>query len=110
MIIDERLSLYVCRVYARDLQTKPLKDIQPQICQSMDSLLGELNTQEESQINCNRSVYNKRKDRSRFNYKQDERNFKQDERNSSHRSTGKVSGKVSQALEVCVEEEPDDGW
>ena len=49
-LIDERLPLYVSRVYAHDLQSKSLKDIQLQICHSMDSLLAELNSQEECQI------------------------------------------------------------
>ena len=56
VLIDKRLPLYVCRVYAHDLQTRSLKDIQPQICQSMDSLLGELNTQEDSQAEAVRTI------------------------------------------------------
>ena len=46
-LIDVRLPAYVGRVFAQELQTKSLKDIQPQMCMSMDSLLAELNTQEE---------------------------------------------------------------
>ena len=38
MLMDERLPAYICRVYAHDLQTKSLKEIQPQIVESMDSL------------------------------------------------------------------------
>ena len=33
------------------MQTRSLKDIQPQICQAMDSLLAELNSQEDIQVN-----------------------------------------------------------
>ena len=46
-LIDARLPAYVGRVFAQELQTKSLKDIQPQMCMSMDSLLAELNSQEE---------------------------------------------------------------
>ena len=51
VLIDERLPAYICRVYAHDLQTRSLKDVQPQICQAMDSLLAELNAQEDIQVN-----------------------------------------------------------
>ena len=54
-LIDERLPAYISRIYAHDLQTRSLKDVQPQICQSLDSLLAELNTQDDSQVNFNRS-------------------------------------------------------
>ena len=37
--IDERLPAFVGRIYAHDLQSKSLKDIQPQLAASMDSLL-----------------------------------------------------------------------
>ena len=51
VLIDDRLPAYVSRVYAHDLQSRSLKDVQPQICQAMDSLLAELNAQEEIQVN-----------------------------------------------------------
>ena len=44
MLIDERLPAYVARVYAHDLQSKSLKDMQPIICQNMESLLVEVDT------------------------------------------------------------------
>ena len=50
-LIDTRLPGHVMRVYAHDLQTKSLKDIQPQLCDAMDSLLAELNAQEDVQLN-----------------------------------------------------------
>ena len=53
--IDQRLPSYVARTYAHDLQSKSLRDIQPQICQSMDSLLAELNAQEDVQVNYSNS-------------------------------------------------------
>jgi len=56
-LIDERLASYVARVFAHDLQTKSLKDIQPQICSAMDSLLQEINTQEEIQVQYSKSSY-----------------------------------------------------
>ena len=57
--IDSRLPMYVSRVYAHDLMTKSLKDLQPQICQNLDSLLMELSTQEEIKINYSRLRNNK---------------------------------------------------
>ena len=51
VLIDERLPAYVSRVYGHDLQSRSLKDVQPQICQAMESLLAELNAQEDSQVN-----------------------------------------------------------
>ena len=57
--IDNRLPMYVSRVYAHDLSTRSLKDLQPQICQNMDSLLMELSTQEEIQVNYSRVRNNK---------------------------------------------------
>ena len=43
-LIDERLPAYISRIYANDLQRKTIKEIQPQICDAMDSLLTEMNT------------------------------------------------------------------
>ena len=54
-LIDVRLPDYVSRVYANDLQSKSLKDIQPQIVDNMESLLAEINTHEDIQINYSRS-------------------------------------------------------
>ena len=59
-LIDERLPAYVSRVYAHDLQTRSLKDIQPQICSAMDSLLLELNAQEDIQVQFSESSYRQR--------------------------------------------------
>ena len=59
-LIDERLLAYVSRVYAHDLQTRSLKDIQPQICSAMDSLLLELNAQEDIQVQFSKSSYRQR--------------------------------------------------
>ena len=53
--IDERLPSFVGRVYAHDLQSKSLKDIQPQLAASMDSLLADLAVQDEVKINFSRS-------------------------------------------------------
>jgi hypothetical protein len=49
-LIDARLPAYISRVYAHDLQTQSLKDIQPQLSDSMDSLLQDLATQEEISV------------------------------------------------------------
>ena len=48
--IDERLPMYVARVYAHDLQRTSLKDLQPIISQNMHSLLAELATQEDIKL------------------------------------------------------------
>ena len=58
-LIDSRLPAYVARVYAHDLTSKSLKDLQPQICQNMESLLMELATQEDIKINYSRSRNNR---------------------------------------------------
>ena len=50
-LIDKRLPAYVSRIYAHDLQSKSLKDVQPHICQALDSLLAELDAQEDIQVN-----------------------------------------------------------
>ena len=62
-LIDVRLPAYVARVYAHDLQTKSLKDIQPQLAENMDSLLSELEAQEDIQINYSRSSYHQQRGR-----------------------------------------------
>ena len=59
-LIDERLPAYVSRIYAHDLQTKSLKDIQPQICSAMDSLLLELNAQKDIQVQYSKSSFRQR--------------------------------------------------
>ena len=45
-LIDNRLPAYASRIYAHDLAARSLKDLQPQICDAMDSLLTGLNSQE----------------------------------------------------------------
>ena len=57
LLIDDRLPAYVSRVYAHDLQTKSLKEIQPQICEAKDSLLLEISAQEDIQVQYSRSSY-----------------------------------------------------
>ena len=41
-LIDERLPMLVARTFATDLETRSLKDLQPQIASAMDSLLEQL--------------------------------------------------------------------
>ena len=43
--------MYISRVYAHDLQTKSLKEIQPQLTEAMDSLLHDLAVQDDISIN-----------------------------------------------------------
>ena len=55
----------MARVYAHDLTAKTLKDIQPHLSLSMDSLLAELNAQTDIQVHYTRSSYEKRRPSSR---------------------------------------------
>ena len=48
-LIDSRLPMLVARTFATDLQTRTLKDLQPQIANAMDSLLEQLRS-EDTQI------------------------------------------------------------
>ena len=64
-LIDERLPNYIARIYAHELSTKSLKDIQPQLSQSMDSILAELAAQNEIQVHFTRSSRNNRRQPSR---------------------------------------------
>ena len=54
-LIDVRLPAYISRVYAHDLSSRTLKDIQPQICESMDSILADMAAQDDININYSRS-------------------------------------------------------
>ena len=60
-LIDERLPSYVARTYAHELTQKSLKDIQPQLSQSMDALLAELAAHSEIQVHYSRSSYHQRR-------------------------------------------------
>ena len=53
--IDERLPSHVQRVYAHELSIKTLKDLQPQLCRSMDALLVDIEQKEDIQVNYTRS-------------------------------------------------------
>ena len=48
--IDPRLPEYISRVYAKDLQSHTIKDLQPQISMNMQSILDDLNTQEDIKV------------------------------------------------------------
>ena len=54
-LIDIRLPAYVARVYAHDLQTKSLKDIQPHLCEAMDSLLVDMSVQDDASVSYSRA-------------------------------------------------------
>ena len=54
-LVDHRLPAHVSKVYAHDLQGNSVKDLQPQICDAMDSLLAEINTQEDISVNYSRT-------------------------------------------------------
>ena len=53
--IDERLPMYIVRVYSHELQKMTLKDLQPTLSQNMDSLLIELAAQEDIKLNYSNS-------------------------------------------------------
>ena len=59
-LIDIRLPAYVARAYAHDLQTKSLKDIQPQLCDAMDSLLVEMSAQDDISVSYSRATNQQR--------------------------------------------------
>ena len=63
-LVDQRLPAHVSRVYAHDLQRSSLKDLQPQICDAMDSLLAEINTQEDINVNYSRTFSGSRRSNS----------------------------------------------
>ena len=73
--IDERLPAFVGRIYAHDLQSKSLKDIQPQLAASMDSLLTDLAVQDEVKVNYTRTRHPSQHGSSRFN-NHNKNNFK----------------------------------
>ena len=54
-LIDVRLPAYVSRIYANHLKSRSLKDMQPEICEAMDSLLAEIASHDDVQINYARS-------------------------------------------------------
>ena len=55
LLIDPRLPAFFQRVFSNELQTKSLKEIQPILSQSMDSLLSQLSTQDDIQVHYARS-------------------------------------------------------
>ena len=67
-LIDERLPLYVARVYSHDLQTKSIKDLQPEICENIESLLIEISTQEDIKLAYSNSRYNRNPSTSRRSF------------------------------------------
>ena len=72
VLIDQRLPAFISRIYAHDLQTKSLKEIQPQICEAIDLLLIEMAAQDDIQVNFSRTSYNQRKNfnnKRRLDYK-----------------------------------------
>ena len=65
--IDVRLPAFVGHIYAHDLQSKSLKDIQPQLAASMDSLLTDLAVQDEVKVNYSRTRHPSQQGSSTFN-------------------------------------------
>ena len=75
-LIDERLPNYVARIYAHELSTKSLRDIQPQLSQSMDSLLTGLAAQSDIQVhsvnNSNNGNNRRQSSRGRRSHREEE--------------------------------------
>ena len=67
-LIDKRLPLYVSRVYSHDLQTKSVKDLQPEICENLDSLLLEISAQEDIKLAYSNTSYSKRSSNTRRDF------------------------------------------
>ena len=85
--IDERLPMYVARVYAHELQSMTLKDLQPVISQNMNSLLLELAAQEDIKL-----AYSSSSNRAPFNNRSNTRSFgKPPGRNNNNRRPGQSS-------------------
>ena len=72
-LIDERLPAHVSRVYAHDLQSKTIKEIQPQLAEAMDCLLSDLSVQDEIAINYTNS--RRPKQRGQSFQRHDQRSF-----------------------------------
>ena len=56
ILIDQRLPLHVARVYSHELQSMTLKDLQPRLSENMDSILQDLNAQEEVRVMYSKST------------------------------------------------------
>ena len=54
-LIDSRLPPYVSRIYGHELQSRSLKDLQPQLADSIDSMLQEISAQKNIQVQYSRS-------------------------------------------------------
>ena len=102
LLIDHRLPAYIMRVYFHDLQRMSLKDLQPQICDAMDSLLAEISSQEDVQIQLSRSSYsnNNRSNNSRSFSNRTSSYSRNDDRRPQFQRSGQSSG-VQQRKE-CV--------
>ena len=85
-LIDSRLPSHIARVYAHDLQTKSLKDIQPQICDAMSSLLADMNAQDEVSVNYTRSTLGNRRrfNNNNYNYNNNNNNNNNDNNNNNN--------------------------
>ena len=59
-LIDKRLPGHVSRVYAHEMLSRSLKDLQPQIVENMECLLSEINTQEDIRIQYSKSPFQKK--------------------------------------------------
>ena len=98
-LIDERLPAHVSRVYAHDLQSKTLKEIQSQLAEAMDCLLSDLSVPDEIAINYANS--RRPKQQSQQFKRREQRNFNPKTFNIPHPYTKEMSEK-SKVASFCV--------
>ena len=88
------------RIYAHDLQSKSLKEIQPQICDAMDSLSLEMAAQDDIRVNLSRSSYNQRNRGSYDKRKQDYKPSKMSTQKQKQCILCKASGRSFQGHDI----------
>ena len=49
-LIDQRLPSHILRIYSHELQSMTLKDLQPRISENMDTILQDINVQEDARV------------------------------------------------------------
>ena len=94
-LTDIRLPAYVQRVYAHDLQTKTVKDIQPILSQSMDTILADLAVQDDIQIQYTRSSFNN------YNNRMNNSSNRNNNRGNSSRSQSTPGRTTNKSCSLC---------
>ena len=106
-LIDGRLPAYVSRVYAHDLQTKSCKEIQPQICENMDSLLAEMAAQDDISVHYTRSNFSNQRRRSENrNTSRSNNNFNNNNNNNSSNNNNGIFNNNNNSANTQVVKRP----